>query len=63
VVTGRAGDGLWAALHRLREAGARVLVLLVDEGGGVAAARAAAQMVGVSLWAVWHEGDIEAKPS
>jgi len=62
VVTGAVDERLWAALHRLREAGARVLVVLIDEGAAVAAARRQAQLVGVKLWAVWHEDSLTAGP-
>jgi hypothetical protein len=54
VVTGMAGDELFLALNRLRQAGLLVVLFLIEPTGNVAAVEGRARAVGVALQPVWR---------
>jgi uncharacterized protein (DUF58 family) len=54
VVTGMAGDELFLALNRLRQAGLLVVLFLIEPTGNVAAVAGRARAVGVALQPVWR---------
>jgi uncharacterized protein (DUF58 family) len=61
-ITGRADDGLFDAMAGLRQAGFAVTLVLVQSSLPLAALRARAAVLGVALWPVWREQDLEHRP-
>jgi uncharacterized protein (DUF58 family) len=60
VVVGSTSEELFLALHRLRQAGLLVVVLLVEPLTDVAGVEARARAIGATLHVVWRELDIQA---
>jgi uncharacterized protein (DUF58 family) len=59
VITGTPSDQLFMTLHRLREAGALVVLFLVARRPDQAALEARARALGIRLHAVWQDRDVE----
>ena len=59
VITGTLSDQLFMTLHRLREAGALVVLFLVARHPDQAALEARARALGIRLHAVWQDPDLE----
>jgi uncharacterized protein (DUF58 family) len=60
VVAGSTSEELFLSLHRLRQAGLLVVVLLIEPLTDVAAVEARARAVGATLHVVWRELDLQA---
>jgi hypothetical protein len=58
VITGTPSDQLFMTLHRLREAGALVVLFLVARRPDQAALEARARALGIHLHAVWQDPDM-----
>ena len=61
-ITGRAEDDLFDAIAGLRQAGFAVTLLLVQSSRPPAEVQARAAVLGVALWPVWREQDLEQRP-
>ncbi|HWE64021.1 MAG TPA: DUF58 domain-containing protein [Chloroflexota bacterium] len=60
VITGAAGSALLASLHRLREAGVLVELLVIDRRTAYGDLRAQAQALGVRFHVLWPDHDLPA---
>jgi uncharacterized protein (DUF58 family) len=60
IIVGSTSEELYLALHRLRQSGLLVVVLLVESLPDVAGVEARARAVGATLHVVWREADIQA---
>jgi len=58
-ITGRTGDGLFDAIAGLRQAGFAVTLILVQCSQPMPDIQAQAAVLGVPLWPIWREQDLE----